>query len=81
MSHSPLYSLKHVGLVTLISVKYSPITSRPTKVSFLSLNTGATCSQIQISFSVRLEAIAVAPAAKLPLSSPSAGTREIAAPK
>ena len=38
-----------VGDVTLISIKYFPITSMPTKKSFLFLNSGPIVSQINLS--------------------------------
>ena len=39
----------HVGEVTLISIKYFPIMSIPTKNSFLFLNSGPIASQINLS--------------------------------
>ena len=42
-------SLIHVGEVTLISIKYFPIMSIPTKNSFLFLNSGPIASQINLS--------------------------------
>ena len=53
--------------------------SNPTSTNPKSFSFGPTCSQIHKSFSVSDLATAEAPAAKFPLSSPSAGTLATAA--
>ena len=62
-----------VGLVTLISVKRSPIMSRPTKIRPLAFKIGPTARAIAQSASVSGRASPRPPAARLPRVSPDAG--------
>src|SRR5690606_40972194 len=63
-------SRAQVGLVTLISVRRSPIISRPTKIKPFSFSVGATARAMAQSLSLRGRASPRPPAARLPRVSP-----------
>ena len=67
-----------VGLVTLISVTLSPITSNPTKYRPRFFNSGAIVSAINLSVALSGLASPLPPAAKLPRVSPCAGIHRLA---
>ncbi len=52
ISNAASISRAHVGLVTLISVKRSPMISRPTKIKPFSFNVGATARAMAQSLSL-----------------------------
>ena len=64
-----------VGLVTLISVTKSPITSSPTNIIPLAANAGPICPASQRSRSLRGRPTPFAPAARFPRLSFSEGIR------
>src|SRR5574343_65517 len=68
-------STMQVGLVTLISVRWSPITSRPTSISPRLNRTGPSASAICRSRPDSSWATPVPPAARLPRVSPAFGMR------
>ena len=68
-------STMHVGLVTLISVSQSPITSRPAKTMPAFTSSGPTASPISRSRAEIGCATPVPPAARLPRVSPAFGMR------
>ena len=75
VSKAALISRMQVGLVTLISVRWSPITSSPTKIRPFSRRVGPTAAAISRSRSVSGRASPRPPAARLPRVSPAAGMR------
>ncbi|CSA91767.1 Uncharacterised protein [Vibrio cholerae] len=75
ISYAASISRMQVGLVTLISVSLSPMTSKPTNSSPFSLRVGATARAIFLSVSLSGRGSPRPPAAKLPRVSPLAGIR------
>ena len=65
--------LTPVGHVTLISVKYFPITSIPTKTRFISFKVGFIASHILMSLSDNLDNLGIPPTPRFDLNSPFAG--------
>ncbi|MNT10534.1 hypothetical protein D3C72_1453690 [compost metagenome] len=68
-------SRMQVGLVTLISVRRSPMMSSPTKISPFSFRVGPTARAMAQSASLKGRASPRPPAARLPRVSPWAGMR------